>query len=332
VATLADLHRVRARCCLLTGPSRFPVHPARHHGRADGCWQILCFCRSHRVPALRGTCSRTLKARPKISVSAFRRRSIAASSASEGYAAKCCPGVGAAQFVLGCFAILLRIISGALARSAARLLFLFPTSDSASSKNACRASARQAAGGNRKIVSQSLQHPPVVPARKLLTITSTIACVFRSTSPSWLPRDNTSGRDSELLISRRQGHLRPWNSKRLIREKTERRFPGTLFYVPPRPPTIVSQAHFVLAAPVDIQSRTRTSARLCVGSAHMQPSKDPGGVDSRLPSFWTSRRSRSTLIVSRSARMGNRPAATSATHADGACGSALVARLLSQPG
>jgi len=184
------------------------------------------------------------------------------------------------RFVLGCFAIL-------LAASAALAPIIgtdfFPTSDVGILKMHVRAPRGMRLEETEKIVAQVEDRiRQVIPAKELRTINSTIGLPF-SLNLAFVPSDNTSGMDAELLISLRHGHRPTVEYQRLIRDKLNAEFPGTLFYF--QTADIVSQVlNFGLAAPVDIQIQDSNFPRAYASAQRIMNAiqKIPGVVDSRI--------------------------------------------------
>ena len=184
------------------------------------------------------------------------------------------------KFVLGCFAILL-VASTALAPIIGT--DFFPTSDVGILKMHVRAPRGMRLEETEKIVAQvedSIRQ--VVPAKELRTINSTIGLPF-SLNLAFVPSDNTSGMDAELLISLHHGHRPTVEYQRLIRDKLNAEFPGTLFYF--QTADIVSQVlNFGLAAPIDIQIQDSNFQRAYASAQRMMKAiqKIPGVVDPRI--------------------------------------------------
>src|SRR4029077_18626974 len=90
-----------------------------------------------------------------------------------------------------------------------------------------------------------------IPVKEFPTINSTLGLPF-SLNLAFVPSDNTSGMDAELLISLNHGHRPTVEYQRRIRDKLNAEFPGVLFYF--QTADIVSQVlNFGLAVPIDIQ-------------------------------------------------------------------------------
>ena len=184
------------------------------------------------------------------------------------------------KFVLGCFVLLLAA-TGALAPTIGT--DFFPTSDVGILKMHVRAPRGMRLEETEKIVAQverSIRE--VVPTKELRTINSTIGLPF-SLNLAFVPSDNTSGMDAELLISLNHGHKPTVQYQRLIREKLNAEFPGTLFYF--QTADIVSQVlNFGLSAPIDIQIQDSNFPRAYASAQRILRAiqKIPGVVDPRI--------------------------------------------------
>src|SRR3954447_4321032 len=184
------------------------------------------------------------------------------------------------RFVLGCFAIL-------LAASAALAPIIgtdfFPTSDVGILKMHVRAPRGMRLEETEKIVAQvedSIRQ--IIPAKELRTINATIGLPF-SLNLAFVPSDNTSGMDAELLVSLNHGHRPTVEYQRLVRDKLNAEFPGTLFYF--QTADIVSQVlNFGLAAPIDIQIQDANFPRAYASAQRIMKAiqKIPGVVDPRI--------------------------------------------------
>jgi multidrug efflux pump subunit AcrB len=122
----------------------------------------------------------------------------------------------------------------------------------------------------------------VIPAKELRTINSTIGLPF-SLNLAFVPSDNTSGMDAEILISLNHGHRPTVEYQRLVRDKLNAEFPGTLFYF--QTADIVSQVlNFGLAAPVDIQIQDSNFPRAYASAQRILRAiqRIPGVVDPRI--------------------------------------------------
>jgi multidrug efflux pump subunit AcrB len=184
------------------------------------------------------------------------------------------------KFVLGCFALLI-VATGFLAPVIGT--DFFPTSDVGILKMHVRAPRGMRLEETEKIVAQVEQSiREVIPAKELRTINSTIGLPF-SLNLAFVPSDNTSGMDAELLISLNRGHKPTVQYQRLVRDKLNAEFPGTLFYF--QTADIVSQVlNFGLAAPVDIQIQDSNFPRAYASAQRILRAiqKIPGVVDPRI--------------------------------------------------
>ena len=184
------------------------------------------------------------------------------------------------KFVLGCFALLIAA-TGALAPVIGT--DFFPTSDVGILKMHVRAPRGMRLEETEKIVAQVEESiRQVIPAKELRTINSTIGLPF-SLNLAFVPSDNTSGMDAELLISLNHGHRPTVEYQRLVRDKLNAEFPGTLFYF--QTADIVSQVlNFGLAAPIDIQIQDSNFPRAYASAQRILRAiqKIPGVVDPRI--------------------------------------------------
>jgi multidrug efflux pump subunit AcrB len=184
------------------------------------------------------------------------------------------------KFVLGCF-VLLIAATGALVPVIGT--DFFPTSDVGILKMHVRAPRGMRLEETEKVVAQVEQSiREVVPAKELRTINSTIGLPF-SLNLAFVPSDNTSGMDAELLISLAHGHKPTVQYQRLIRDKLNAEFPGVLFYF--QTADIVSQVlNFGLAAPIDIQIQDSNFPRAYASAQRIlrEIQKIPGVVDPRI--------------------------------------------------
>ena len=196
-------------------------------------------------------------------------------------------------------------------------------------------SARRAACGSRKPrrswpqVEDSIRE--VIPAKELRTINATIGLPF-SLNLAFVPSDNTSGMDAELLISLNHGHRPTVEYQRLIRDKLNAEFPGTLFYF--QTADIVSQVlNFGLAAPIDIQIQDSNFPRAYASAQRILRAiqKIPGVVDPRIAQVLDFPTIQIDVDRQRAARMGIAQRDVANNMLTSLAGSALVgADLLSQ--
>ena len=184
------------------------------------------------------------------------------------------------KFVLGCFALLIAA-TGVLAPVIGT--DFFPTSDVGILKLHARAPRGMRLEETEKIVAQVEESiRQIIPAKELRTINSNIGLPF-SLNLAFVPSDNTSGMDAELLISLHPGHRPTVEYQRLVRDKLNAEYPGTLFYF--QTADIVSQVlNFGLAAPIDIQIQDTNFARSYASAQRILRAiqKIPGVVDSRI--------------------------------------------------
>jgi len=183
-------------------------------------------------------------------------------------------------FVLGCFGLVV-VATGALAPVIGT--DFFPTSDVGILKMHIRAARGMRLEETEKIVArveESIRQ--VIPAKELRTINATIGLPF-SLNLAFVPSDNTSGMDAELLISLNHGHKPTVEYQRLLRDKLNAEFPGNLFYF--QTADIVSQVlNFGLSAPIDIQIQDSNFTRAYASAQRILRAiqKVPGVVDPRI--------------------------------------------------
>jgi multidrug efflux pump subunit AcrB len=119
----------------------------------------------------------------------------------------------------------------------------------------------------------------IIPAKELRTINDTIG-VPGALNLAFVPSDNVSGADGEMLISLNAPHKPSEYYRKIIREKLAEDFPGTIFYF--QTADIVSQVlNFGLSAPIDIQIQDQNFTRsYAAGQKLLQLIKRiPGVVD-----------------------------------------------------
>jgi multidrug efflux pump subunit AcrB len=184
------------------------------------------------------------------------------------------------KFVLGCFGLLI-VATGVLAPVIGT--DFFPTSDVGILKMHVRAPRGTRLEETEKIVARvekSIRE--VIPAKELRTINSTIGLPF-SLNLAFVPSDNTSGMDAELLISLNPEHKPTVEYQRKIREKLNAELVGSLVYF--QTADIVSQVlNFGLAAPVDIQIQDANFPRAYASAQRILRNiqRIPGVVDPRI--------------------------------------------------
>ncbi|MDB5534902.1 MAG: acriflavin resistance protein [Hyphomicrobiales bacterium] len=179
------------------------------------------------------------------------------------------------------FVVLLLGATGALAPVVGT--DFFPTADVGIIKLHVRAP-----GGNRLESTEQIiaavedKIREVIPPEELRTINVTIG-VPGGLNLAFVPSDNTSGADGEMLISLKGDHKPSAEYRKLIREKLAHDFPGVIFYF--QTADIVSQVlNFGLSAPIDIQIQDQNFTRsYAVGQQLLQKLKViPGVVDAHI--------------------------------------------------
>ena len=153
------------------------------------------------------------------------------------------------KFVLSCMGLLL-LTTGVLAPMVGT--DFFPSADVGIIKLHVRAPKGNRLDSTEKILIDVEQRiRGIIPAAELRTINAMIGVPF-GFNLAFVPSDNVSGADAELLISLREPHKSSEHYKTLIRDKLAQDFPGSIFYF--QTADIVSQVlNFGLSAPVDIQ-------------------------------------------------------------------------------
>ncbi len=137
----------------------------------------------------------------------------------------------------------------------------------------------------------------IIPPAELRTINHTIG-VPGALNLAFVPSDNVSGADGEMLISLNKPHKPSEYYRRLIREQLADEFPGTTIYF--QTADIVSQVlNFGLAAPISIQIQDQNlQPRLCGGAEAPADDEAHSGrgrsAHSAGAGFPDARRSRST--------------------------------------
>ncbi len=122
----------------------------------------------------------------------------------------------------------------------------------------------------------------IIPAAELRTVNHTIG-VPGSLNLAFVPSDNVSGADGEMLISLNKPHRPSADYRQQLRERLEYDFPGVTFYF--QTADIVSQVlNFGLPAPIDIQIQDQNFTRSYeVGQRLLQMVRRiPGVVDPRI--------------------------------------------------
>ena len=153
------------------------------------------------------------------------------------------------KFVLGCVALLVAI-TGAVAPVIGT--DFFPAADVGIIKLHVRAPRGTRLEGTEQIlIAVEDRIRQIIPPKELRTINETIG-VPGGLNLAFVPSDNVSGADAEMLISLNKPHKPSEYYRKVIREKLAEDFPGTIFYF--QTADIVSQVlNFGLSAPIDIQ-------------------------------------------------------------------------------
>ena len=174
------------------------------------------------------------------------------------------------KFVLGCFALLIAA-TGALAPVIGT--DFFPTSDVGILKMHVRAPRGMRLEETEKIVAQVEQSiREVIPAKELRTINSTIGLPF-SLNLAFVPSDNTSGMDAELLISLNQGHKPTVRVSAADPRQAQRRIPRHAVLLPDRRHRQPGAQLRPVGADRHPDPGFELPARLCLGAAH--PARHP---------------------------------------------------------
>ncbi len=128
----------------------------------------------------------------------------------------------------------------------------FPTTDAGMMKLHFRAPSGTRIERTDRYVEDVEKHiRAIVPAGELGTINAMIG-VPSSLSIAFVPTDNASGMDAEILVSLKPGHRPTDEYVRLIRADLTRSFPGSTVYF--QTADMVSQVlNFGLSAPIDVQ-------------------------------------------------------------------------------
>ena len=181
------------------------------------------------------------------------------------------------EFVLGCFALVGGGNRRRWRRDRHRLL---PAVRRRHPQAACPRAARHAPRGDREDRGAGRETDPQGDSGQgAAHHQSTIGLPF-SLNLAFVPSDNISGMNAELLISLHKGHKPTGHYQRLIREKLNAEFPGSLFYF--QTADIVSQVlNFGLSAPIDIQIQDSNFPRAYATAQRIltEIQKVPGVVD-----------------------------------------------------
>jgi multidrug efflux pump subunit AcrB len=184
------------------------------------------------------------------------------------------------KFVLGCFAVF-------FATTAALVPVVgtdfFPQADVGILKLHVRAPKGYRLEGTEQIMIKVEDRiREIIPAKELRTVNHAIG-VPGALNLAFVPSDNVSGADGEILISLNKPHRPSEHYRRQLRERLEYDFPGVTFYF--QTADIVSQVlNFGLPAPIDIQIQDQNFARSYeVGQRLLQMVRRiPGVVDPRI--------------------------------------------------
>src|SRR5262245_11508782 len=188
--------------------------------------------------------------------------------------------LGRRKFVLGCFAVF-------FATTAALVPVVgtdfFPQADVGILKLHVRAPKGYRLEGTEGIMIKVEDRiREIIPATELRTVNHTIG-VPGALNLAFVPSDNVSGADGEMLISLNKPHRPSEYYRKQLRERLEYDFPGVTFYF--QTADIVSQVlNFGLPAPIDIQIQDQNFARSYeVGQRLLQMVRRiPGVVDPRI--------------------------------------------------
>ena len=181
------------------------------------------------------------------------------------------------KFVLACVVALI-VVTGALVPVVGT--DFFPAADVGIIKLHVRAPKGNRLEGTERIMAAVEERiREIIPAKELRTINDTIG-VPGALNLAFVPSDNVSGADGEMLISLNQPHRPSAYYRKVIRERLADDFPGTIFYF--QTADIVSQVlNFGLSAPIDIQIQDQNFTRsYAAGQKLLQLIKRiPGVVD-----------------------------------------------------
>jgi multidrug efflux pump subunit AcrB len=128
----------------------------------------------------------------------------------------------------------------------------YPTADVGVLKLHVRAARGTRLDGTEQVVMDVEKRVrEIIPADELRTINVMLGVPF-GFNLAFVPSDNVSGADAEMLISLKGNHRPSDEYKKIIREKLSDDFPGTIFYF--QTADIVSQVlNFGLSSPIDVQ-------------------------------------------------------------------------------
>jgi len=185
------------------------------------------------------------------------------------------------KFVLGAFAVLIAI-TGALVPVVGT--DFFPASDVGIIKLHVRAPRGNRLEGTEQIMAAVEDKiRTIIPPAELRTVNHMIG-VPGGLNLAFVPSDNVSGADGEMLISLNKPHKPSDYYRRLIREQLADEFPGTTIYF--QTADIVSQVlNFGLAAPISIQIQDQNLQRSYAAAQKLLQliKRIPGVVDPRIP-------------------------------------------------
>jgi multidrug efflux pump subunit AcrB len=153
------------------------------------------------------------------------------------------------KFVLAATGILF-VITGALIPVVGT--DFYPTADVGIIKLHVRAARGTRLDGTEQVViAVEKRVREIIPAEELRTINVMLGVPF-GFNLAFVPSDNVSGADAEMLISLKGKHRPSEEYKKIIRESLADDFPGTIFYF--QTADIVSQVlNFGLSSPIDVQ-------------------------------------------------------------------------------
>jgi multidrug efflux pump subunit AcrB len=181
------------------------------------------------------------------------------------------------KFVLACVVATI-VVTGALVPVVGT--DFFPAADVGIIKLHVRAPKGNRLEGTEQIMARVEERiREIIPPKELRTINDTIG-VPGALNLAFVPSDNVSGADGEMLISLNAPHKPSEYYRSVIREKLAEDFPGTIFYF--QTADIVSQVlNFGLSAPIDIQIQDQNFTRsYAAGQKLLQLIKRiPGVVD-----------------------------------------------------
>jgi len=185
------------------------------------------------------------------------------------------------KFVLGVFALLIAV-TGALFPIVGT--DFFPSSDVGIIKLHVRAPRGNRLEGTEQIMAAVEDKiRTIIPPAELRTVNHSIG-VPGGLNLAFVPSDNVSGADGEMLISLNKPHKPSDHYRRLIREQLADEFPGTIIYF--QTADIVSQVlNFGLAAPISIQIQDQNLQRSYAAAQKLLQmiKRIPGVVDPRIP-------------------------------------------------